>query len=318
MKRIIFSIYMLFMIIGISLAQDSTSSSYKIGENSGRPPVSFSDPITQAYIAKKEIDFRKAVSQINQGKDLEQIEKVMLDFKNDPCWNVEPDRLQKELNLLNLNATQRDELLDHLNKKRKSHFGEFEYFALAQCQEKMGKKKQALESYRAMYSSHGAERTRERYMGLYALCALDSGYFNEARIVTQECIDAMRKHMAYGKEYEYITDVTATSDTNVIRAHVYLLLSRGIAHGDNACGWTDNGGPKTQEYLKKAIELGRKTTPNAYLKMAEYTRWSNPAESRKYLEEMAKQYKKYPIHAEEAKKRLKDYPPAETEKPAGK
>jgi hypothetical protein len=299
MKKILLSLRKNILYLFIAAAFFLSRLSYgqvQLGYTQGstKGVLNSPSPAQEAKFRKKENNLIKTIEQIGQGKNLDTIENTILRLKDDP------------------------DLVQTYGTTKIARFGELEYFALAQCQEKQGKKKQALESYRNMYNSHGADRTRERHMGLYALCALDNGYFNEARVVTQECIDAMRKHMAYGEEYKYITDVPVTSDTRVVRAHIYLLLSRGIAFETPACGWTEYGGPKTQEYLKKAIELGRGTTPNAYLRMAQYTRFSDPVQSRKYLEEMAKMYKKYPMHAEEARKRLKDYPPVENEKSAGK
>jgi hypothetical protein len=236
------------------------------------------DPAKEAALRQRWSAIVATQSQINQGKNLEKVEKTLLGFKSDSDL---PSKFSY-------------------------------YFALAQCQEKLGRKKSVvLESYRAMYKSSGRPSDYERHIGLYALCALDCSYTNEARLAVQECIDQMREHPAYGKEYEYITDVPVTSNADIIRAHVYLLLSRGISHWDPVCdgnNWPDNGGSKTQEYLKKAIALGRNSTPNAYLKMAEYTRWSAPEECRKYLESAAKLYKAFPMHSEKAKEMLKGMP----------
>jgi hypothetical protein len=274
---------MLFLILAAMVcpAQLSHAQSVKGVLN---PP----SPAEEVRFRNKEKYLLKTISQIGQGKNLDQIEKIILQLKDDP------------------------DLVLTYGMTKISRFDHYDYFALAQCQEKQGKKKLALDNYRMMYSKW-IPKFEERGMGFYALCALDNGYFNEARVVTQECIDAMRENPIYGKEYEYITDVTVTSDTNVIRAHIYLLLSRVICNGNSTIGEKDDGGVKAQEYLKKAIELGRGTTPNAYLRMAQYMRWSDPVQSRKYLEDLAKMYKKYPMHAEEARKRLKEYPP-ETEK----
>jgi hypothetical protein len=247
------------------------------------------DPIKEIAFRRKEAILLKTIFQMNLRTNLNETEKILIQLRDDP------------------------DLVQVLGSYKSSAFGERGYFALAKCQEKSGKKKLALESYRAMYKSPWAEKHNELCMGFYALCALENGYFNEARTVAQECIDKMRNHPAYSQEYRYVTDIPIASDTNVICAHIYLLLSRGISYSNSIAEEKDDGGPKTQEYLKKAIKLGRGTTPNAYLRMAQYTRWSDPVQSRKYLEDLAKMYKKYPMHAEEARKRLKEYPP-ETEK----
>jgi hypothetical protein len=280
MKKNSFSL-VLCSFCAVAMAQQKEISDAGKFSPSGRGTKNImpADTVKESAIQQKWSAIVATQSQINQGKNLEKVEKTLLGFKNDS--NIP------------------------------SPFSY--YFALAQCQEKLGRKKLVvLENYRAMYKAKGRPNQPERYIGLYALCALDCGYVNEARVAVQECIDKMRGHPAYGSEYEYITDVPITSNSDIIRAHVYLLLSRGISFWDPVCdgnGWSDNGGLKTQEYLKKAIELGRNSTPHAYLKMAEYTRWSNSAQSRKYLESLLKLYKAFPLHAEKAKAMLKEIPP---------
>ena len=284
-KRFLHVKIILLMFLALTSKLYAQKPNIQNGYSSGSVKgVSNPDHAQEARSRKKEALAHQAMNDIAQDKNLKSAEEILLKLRDDADFALGSVQM----------------------------FNEFYYFSLAVCQEKQDKKRLALESYRSMYSSHGADHGRERYMGLYALCALDCGYTNEARIAVQECIDKMREDTAYVGEYEYITDVPVTSNVNIIRAHVYLLLSRGINQWTSACGWTDNGGPKTQEYLKKAIELGRNSTPNAYLKMAEYTRWSDPSQSRKYLEAVIKLYKAFPMHAQKAKEMLKEFPPPAT------
>jgi hypothetical protein len=235
----------------------------------------------QAVMLKAVATLRKAweTDKYPNKPELENLEKILLGFRGDP-----------------------DAPLSRRNS-----------FALAHCQEKLGKNKQALESYREMRNGYAGSCDDEIGMGYYALLALNNRQYSEAISVVQECINSMKLDPAYAKDYDLFTDVPMTSNTDVIRAHVYLLLSNGITKA-----YVFDAARKKQDYLKKSIELGRGTTPNAYLRMAQYTRFSDPVQSRKYLEDIAKMYKKYPMHAEEARKRLKDYPPVENEKSAGK
>jgi tetratricopeptide (TPR) repeat protein len=221
--------------------------------------------------------------------------------------------VEQALTLMQSNPEKSEKWLIELEKHPDTSKHASFYFELARCQDSLGKHKEALENYRKMANAGGWQESY-LYRAHYGLCALGNGKKSEAINAMQVSID---RAIEIGIDVEGIMDIPNTSDANVLRAHAYLLLGYSI-QDDKRLKSDKDKIAKSQEYLRKSIELGRKTTPNAYLKMAEYTRLSNPSESRKYLETLVKLHSIHPMHAEEARKRLKDYPPVENEKSTGK
>jgi tetratricopeptide (TPR) repeat protein len=220
------------------------------------------------------------------------------------------DLVNDAIALIPQNANKAEQLLLQLERDPNTPMFSSTYFALAQCQEKLGKKQEALENYRKIVTKQHDHELM--FMAAYALCALDNGQVEEAREVINKSIEISLENNTTG-DVNHLPKRKLASNTSIddIRAYAYLiqgsslLLSRFAYLLDENASYFEHDLAVPQRYLEKSLKYSTDELPEAHLLLALCLsiKPSNPAEAQKHLA-IASKYPEYMVYVKQVQKML--------------